>query len=205
MSLVFHLFSINNTEAISANCGFIVFTAELLQYSTESHEIKLLLETKTKKRAICTAATASSLPRAVHTDPWPIIRPPHDFWLLSVRQKCLGLQLTQNIPQGAGTARGWRCLRLVFSVTDCAQGPSRFCPSHHSRTDNQETEKARHAWLGNFRKQEHLWAQRLPAAFCAVEAHEPLLTQEPVWDAFLLCPLAPLNALKARSSLRDEE
>lgn len=35
-------FSINKTEAISANCDFIVFTAELLQYSTESHEIKLL-------------------------------------------------------------------------------------------------------------------------------------------------------------------
>lgn len=59
-------FSINKTEAISANCDFIVFTAELLQYSTESHEIKLLWKTRQKKpQNCCMAATASSLPRAV--------------------------------------------------------------------------------------------------------------------------------------------
>lgn len=59
-------FPSTKTEAISANCDFIVFTAELLQYSTESHEIKLLWKTRQKKpQNCCMAATASSLPRAV--------------------------------------------------------------------------------------------------------------------------------------------
>lgn len=49
---------------------FIVFTAELLQYSTESHEIKLLLKTRPKKikhrkqtkKTCCMAATANLFP-----------------------------------------------------------------------------------------------------------------------------------------------
>lgn len=45
-------FSTNKTEAISANSDFIVFTAELLQYSTESHEIKLLLKTTNPKGTV---------------------------------------------------------------------------------------------------------------------------------------------------------
>lgn len=59
----------NQAEAISANCDFILFTAELLQYSTESHEIKLLLKTRQKTpKPCCMAATASSLPRAARTE-----------------------------------------------------------------------------------------------------------------------------------------
>lgn len=59
-------FSNSKIEAISANCDFIVFTAELLQYSTESHEIKVLWKTRQKNsQNCCMAATASSLPQAI--------------------------------------------------------------------------------------------------------------------------------------------
>lgn len=49
-SLVFHA-RIPRTKQRSSQQTviFIVFTAELLQYSTESHEIKLLLKTRPKK------------------------------------------------------------------------------------------------------------------------------------------------------------
>lgn len=109
-------FSINKTEAISANCDFIVFTAELLQYSTESHEIKLLWKTRQKKsRNCCMAATASSLPRAVQR---PLANYSSISWfLVAYRSKAknnLVLQITQNIQQTAGRTRGWRCLRRVF-------------------------------------------------------------------------------------------
>lgn len=76
----------NKTEAISANCDFIVFTAELLQYSTESHEIKLLLKTRQKN------PTVVWLLLQVHFHELYIQRPFANyssipFWLLSVRQK----------------------------------------------------------------------------------------------------------------------
>lgn len=76
-SLVFHA-RIPRTKQRSSQQTviFIVFTAELLQYSTESHEIKLLLKTRPKKikhrkqtkKTCCMAATANLFPWAVHTE-----------------------------------------------------------------------------------------------------------------------------------------
>lgn len=73
---------------------FIVFTAELLQYSTESHEIKLILKTRTTKKKT-TTKTVVWLLLQVHfhelkyRDPLPIFHLAHDFWLLPVRQNDL--------------------------------------------------------------------------------------------------------------------
>lgn len=112
-------FSITKPEAISANCDFIVFTAELLQYSTESHEIKLLLKTRQKSKPTqncCMAATASSIPRAVRTETLNQSSIP---WFLVAFCKA---KLTWFAGNTKHSTNGWDntrqgCLRRVHLVT----------------------------------------------------------------------------------------